>query len=96
MSHTSLMGEMTPLETLKTQQTALRHAMLAEAHLMVESEPILTIAYTGALILSRMTWTANAMVPAGTVLPYRTLAHKILEEALDEMELLMNQCEGRA
>ncbi len=89
-------GQMTPLEGVAMLQTALRHAMIAEAGLMVERQTLSTIALSGALILSRMAYHVQQRAPQGTIQPYRELAHAILDEALGEVELLMNDCQGRA
>ena len=77
-------------------ETALRHAMIAEANLMAERQTLSTIACTGALILSRMAYHVQSRVPEGTLQPYRELAHAMLDEALGEVELMFMKCEGRA
>jgi hypothetical protein len=89
-------GQLTPLEEVAMLQTALRHAMIAEAGLMAEAQTLSTIACTGALILSRMAYHVQQRVPQGTIQPYRELAHAMLDEALDEVELMFTQCQGRA
>ncbi len=96
---------MTPLEAIDLATTALRHARAAEQILEADQEPLSTVACTGALILGRAAYIAHqamAAKPRGKreakrVLPtYRMLAHQILEEALNEVELLMTKTEGRA
>ncbi len=89
-------GQMTPLEEVAMLQAALRHAMVAEARLITEGQTLSTVACTGALILARMAYHVQSRVPEGTIQPYRDLAHAMLDEALDEVDLMFRQCEGRA
>lgn len=92
-----LTSNMTPMEALKLQETALRHCHMAEGALALEQEPLSTIAATGAFILARAAYFAHqALAGQDKIPPYRQLAHAILSEVLDEIELLMTQTEGRA
>jgi hypothetical protein len=89
-------GQMTPLEEVAMLQVALRHAMIAEAYLSVTGANLSTVACTGALILSRMAYHVQSRVPDGTIQPFRELAHTMLDEVLDEVELMFREPEGRA
>ena len=82
-------------EVADLTEVALRHGQTTECLLRDEGHSVVTVAFTGALILARAAFFAH-MNQTGKALPYRQLAHKILAEALDEAELIMTQCEGRA
>ena len=91
-----------PLEAINLQETALRHAMAAERILEAECEPLSTIACTGAFILARTAYFAHRALTEikprkgeAKLPPYRQMAHKMLEEALDEIELMMTKTQGR-
>lgn len=47
-------------------------------------------------ILASACWFAHTTLPPGQVLPYRGQAHRMLAAALDQVELMMTACEGRA
>lgn len=86
---------LTPQEAYQTLSTAFRHAQSTERSLSQEAEPVSTIAFTGALILGRAAFIAH-MSLNGKVRPYRQLAHAILAQALDEVEMMMTETKGRA
>ena len=90
---------MTPLELLRTRQAALCHAQQTELSLIAEASSYSTVACTGAYILARTAWYVQQAQTAARQagLPtYRTLARQILEEALDDVELMMTETEGSA
>jgi hypothetical protein len=47
-------------------------------------------------ILARAAWFAHTTLPTGLLFPYRNQAHRLLAEILDEVELSMSRCQGRA
>lgn len=77
------------------QEVAVRHMSRAEHLLREEGCAIPIIAYTGALILGRAAFFSRQMAPEATK-SFRQLAHAMLDEVLDDVELMMTQTRGRA
>lgn len=79
---------------MRVQENCLRYAMRVEAAIDADGHPLTIIAGTGAMLLARSTYLRARNLPGQKT--FRQEAHAILAEILDETELLMNQCEGRA
>ena len=91
----SLTEGMSLREASDLQEIALQHTLQAESLLQMEGHAIPIIACTGALILGRAAFYAHMQLP-GQIKPYRQLAHAMLAEVLDVVELMMTKTEGRA
>jgi hypothetical protein len=89
---------LTPMQAYDLQKEALRHAMAAESVMREQDEDLSTIACSGAYLLGRAAYFAhqNADKKQRSHPNFRMLAHAMLAEALNDVELIMTKTEGRA